>query len=68
MARTATDQPTGPTYALYASFAADPARPLSEQQRPHAATHAQEALASTAASLRGVYTVTGYRADADILL
>jgi peroxiredoxin len=63
-----TDQPTGPTYALYASFAADPARPLPEQQRPQAAAQAQAALESTGASLRGAYTVTGYRADADILL
>jgi hydrogen peroxide-dependent heme synthase len=63
-----TDQPTGPTYALYASFAADPARPLPEQGRPHAAEEAQSALESTAASLRGAYAVTGYRADADILL
>ena len=63
-----TDQPAGPTYALYASFAADPARPLPEQARPQAALEAQTALESTAASLRGAYTVTGYRADADILL
>jgi peroxiredoxin len=63
-----TDQPAGPTYALYASFAADPARPLPEQARPQAAREAQAALESTAASLRGAYTITGYRADADILL
>jgi chlorite dismutase len=63
-----TEQPTGPTYALYASFAADPGRPLSEQQRPHAAAHAQEAIESSGAGLRGAYAVSGYRADADILL
>lgn len=63
-----TDQPTGPTYALYASFAADPARPLAEAERPPAAVEAQAALDSTGASLRGTYTVTGYRADADVLL
>jgi chlorite dismutase len=63
-----TDQPAGPTYALYASFAADPGRPLPEQERALAAAQAQAALESTAASLRGAYTLTGYRADADILL
>ena len=63
-----TDQPAGPTYALYASFAADPARPLPEEGRPQAAAQALAALESTAAKLRGAYTVTGYRADADILL
>jgi chlorite dismutase len=63
-----TDQPTGPTYALYASFAADPARPLAQAQRPEAAAKAQAALESTGASLRGAYSVTGYRADADVLL
>ena len=63
-----TEQPAGPTYALYASFAADPARALPDEQRPHAAAEAQAALESTGATLRGAYTVTGYRADADILL
>jgi peroxiredoxin len=63
-----TDQSAGPTYALYASFAADPARALPDEQRPHAAAEAQAALESTGATLRGAYTVTGYRADADILL
>ena len=58
----------GPTYALYASFAADPQRPLSDQKRAPAALHAQEALTSTGAELRGAYTVSGYRADADMLL
>jgi chlorite dismutase len=63
-----TDQPTGPIYALYASFAADPARPVPETERPQAAREAQTALESTGASLRGAYSVTGYRADADLLL
>ena len=62
------DQPAGPTYALYASFAADPTHPLADGARPQAALEAQTALESTAASLRGAYTVSGYRADADILL
>ncbi|MGA2008224.1 MAG: hydrogen peroxide-dependent heme synthase [Solirubrobacteraceae bacterium] len=62
------DEPPGPTYALYASFAADRARPLPSQQRASAATHAQQALDGSDAVLRGAYTVTGYRADADLLL
>ena len=63
-----TDEPSGPTYALYASFAADPARPLASNQRATAAAHAQQALDASDATLRGAYTVTGYRADADLLL
>jgi chlorite dismutase len=65
---TVADQETGPTYALYASFASDPAHPLSAQQRASAAAHAEQALDSSEAILRGAYSVTGYRADADILL
>ena len=63
-----TTEPAGPTYTLYASFAADPARALPDEERPRAAAAAQAALESTGATLRGAYTVTGYRADADILL
>ena len=60
-------QPTGPTYALYASFAADP--PLAaDAPRDELAAQAQAALESTPARLRGAYTVSGYRADADMLL
>ena len=62
------EQPDGPTYALYASFAADPARPLAAQHRRHAAAAAESALAAGEATLRGAYTVSGYRADADMLL
>jgi hydrogen peroxide-dependent heme synthase len=58
----------GPTYALYASFAANPARPLAMGHRPQAAAHAEEALERPGVTLRGAYTVTGYRADADLLL
>ena len=60
-------QPTGPTYALYASFAADPPLPAAAP-RGELAAQAQAALSSTPARLRGAYTVTGYRADADMLL
>jgi peroxiredoxin len=60
-------QPTGPTYALYASFAAH--SPLgAAAARDELAAQAQAALESTPARLRGAYTVTGYRADADMLL
>jgi chlorite dismutase len=65
---TVTQDPSGPTYALYASFAADPDRRLSPQDREPAAEQAQQALDSSEATLRGAYTVTGYRADADLLL
>jgi len=63
-----TEQAGGPTYALYASFAADRDRPLPARQRETAAAHAQQAFDASAATLRGAYTVTGYRADADLLL
>ena len=62
------EQPTGPTYALYASFAADPMRPLGGQQRHHAAASAESVLAESEATLRGAYTISGYRADADMML
>jgi peroxiredoxin len=58
----------GPTYALYSSFAADPDRPLAPGQRAAAAAEAQQVLDAGEATLRGAYTVTGYRADADMLL
>ena len=62
------EQPDGPTYALYASFAADPARSLGLQQRQHAAASAESILAESEATVRGVYTISGYRADADMML
>jgi hydrogen peroxide-dependent heme synthase len=62
------EQADGPSYALYASFAADPARSLGPQQRVHASASAESALAESEATLRGVYTVSGYRADADMML
>ena len=64
----ALEQPDGPTYALYASFAVDPDHPLPAHHREPAAIHAQQALDASDAILRGAYTVTGYRADADVLL
>jgi hydrogen peroxide-dependent heme synthase len=55
-----------PLYALYAGFHADGRLP--DAERPAAAAEAQAALESTGATVRGTYTVTGYRADVDILL
>jgi chlorite dismutase len=62
------EQAAGPTYALYASFAARPPLVADPAARADLAAEAQAALESTPARLRGAYTVTGYRADADVLL
>jgi peroxiredoxin len=62
-----TDSP--PIYALYAGFrAAEGADRLPDEQRPAAAAEAQAALESTGATVRGTYTTTGYRAEADLLV
>jgi peroxiredoxin len=56
-------------YTLYAAFAAPNGdRRLPDDARPAAAAEGAAALHSTDASVRGVYTVTGYRHDADLLL
>ncbi|HEX2778483.1 MAG TPA: hydrogen peroxide-dependent heme synthase [Gemmatimonadaceae bacterium] len=58
-----------PIYAMYAAFAgANADRRLPDDERAAAAASAEQALESTDASVRGVYTVSGYRADADLLL
>jgi hydrogen peroxide-dependent heme synthase len=58
-----------PLYALYAGFrAADGDGRLPDEDRPAAAAEAQAALDSTGATVRGTYTVTGYRAEADLLI
>src|SRR3954452_17513317 len=58
-----------PIYALYAGFrAADGDGRLPEAERSAAAAQAQAALESTGATVRGTYTTTGYRAEADLLL
>ena len=58
-----------PAYTLYAAFAAAGAdRAVPGAERAAAAAAAEAALQSTDASVRGVYTVTGYRADADLML
>ncbi len=58
-----------PAFSLYAAFAgASGDRRLPDDERADAAAAANEALESTDATVRGVYTVSGYRADADLLL
>jgi peroxiredoxin len=57
------------TYVLYAAFrAADGDGRLPDEGRPLAAAEAQAALESTGATVRGTYTVTGFRAEADLLV
>ena len=61
-----TDQPT---YTLYAAFAASGGdRRIPDAERADAAGAADDALQSVDATVRGVYTVSGYRHDADLLL
>ena len=56
-------------YTLYAAFAApNRDRRMPDDERAGAAAAAGDALRSTDASVRGVYSVTGYRHDADLLL
>src|SRR4051812_44971428 len=58
-----------PAYTLYAAFAAAGGeRAVPADERGGAAAEAEDALASADASVRGVYSVTGYRADADLML
>jgi chlorite dismutase len=57
---------TDSIYALYAGFRA--AQRLPDEARSAAAAEAQAALESTGATVRGTYSVTGYRAEADLLL
>jgi chlorite dismutase len=62
-----TEQPTA--YTLYAAFAAtNGERRVPDAGRADAAAVAGQALQSTDATIRGVYTVSGYRHDADLLL
>ena len=61
--------PAEPLFTLYAGFRADDGdRRLPDADRAAAAAEAQAALESTGATVRGTYTVTGYRAEADLLL
>ncbi len=53
-------------FTLYAGFRAGEGLP--DAERPAAAAEAQSALESTGATVRGTYAVTGYRAEADLLV
>jgi chlorite dismutase len=56
-------------YTLYAAFAGPNGdRRMPDPQRADAAVVGGQALESTDATVRGVYTVSGYRHDADLLL
>ena len=56
-------------YTLYAAFAAGGhERRIPDGERAAAAAAAGDALRSTDATVRGIYTVTGYRHDADLLV
>jgi chlorite dismutase len=58
-----------PAYTLYAAFAGSSGdRRVPDSQRLDAASAARDALESTDAIVRGAYTVSGYRHDADLLL
>jgi hydrogen peroxide-dependent heme synthase len=59
---------TRSAYTLYAAFSADADRRLPDAERGAAAAEAQDALESTGTTVRGTYALTGYRADADLLL
>lgn len=55
-------------YTLYAAFSAPAARRLPEERRAAAAAEAQQALDASGASVRGSYSLQGFRAEADLLL
>jgi chlorite dismutase len=62
-----TEQPNA--YTLYAAFASNNGdRRIPDAERADAADLASQALQSTDATVRGAYTVSGYRHDADLLL
>ena len=54
-----TEQPPGPTYALYASFAADSAHALPDGEREQAALDAEAARAPASSTLLVVYLGIG---------
>jgi hydrogen peroxide-dependent heme synthase len=60
--------PTGLQYTAYAAFEAGGVRRIDRASRPDAARAALDALVVGGAALRGTYDVSGYRADADLLL
>jgi hydrogen peroxide-dependent heme synthase len=57
------------SYTLYAAFAGGAGeRRIPDAERTGAAAEAVEALSSTDSTVRGVYSVSGFRHDADLLL
>jgi len=55
-------------YALYAALRAPAERRLADARRAQAAAQAAAALAAAPATLRGSYSLAGFRAEADLLL
>ncbi|MDO8211328.1 hydrogen peroxide-dependent heme synthase [Conexibacter sp. CPCC 206217] len=55
-------------YTLYAAFSAPAARRLPQERRADAAAEAEAALATGDATVRGSYSLQGFRAEADLLL
>lgn len=56
-------------FTLYAAFSAPAARRLPQERRAAAAAEAEAALAGAAdVTVRGVYSLAGFRAEADLLL
>jgi chlorite dismutase len=56
-------------YTLYAAFSAPAARRLPDERREIAAARAEAALAAVpGVTVRGAYSLAGFRADADLLL
>jgi chlorite dismutase len=55
-------------YTLYAAFSAPAARRLPDERRVAAAGEAEAALVGGGATLRGSYSLAGFRAEADLLL
>ncbi|HEY4280459.1 MAG TPA: hydrogen peroxide-dependent heme synthase [Conexibacter sp.] len=55
-------------YTLYAAFSAPAARRLPEERRAEAAAEADAALEGSGATVRGFYSLEGFRAEADLFL
>ena len=55
-------------FTLYAAYRAPADRRLPDERRAAAAAEAEQALGSTGATLRGAYSLAGFRAEADVLL
>jgi chlorite dismutase len=55
-------------YTLYAAFSAPAARRLPQERRAAASVEAAAALAGSGATVRGTYSLQGFRAEADLLL